>query len=71
MATASQVSAVVETLRALVQAIKDLGEVPDGHLYSSVMGILTLAEYNACINKLIELGMVKRSNNLLTYVGPK
>jgi hypothetical protein len=55
----------------VVEAIRELGSVPNGHLYAHVMGMLSFDEYQRIIAILKESGLVKEENHLLTYVGPK
>lgn len=63
--------AILNVILALTEAIRDLGEVPSGHLYASVMSHLSLAEYQQVIAAIVSTGLVTQSNHLLTWVGPK
>ena len=58
-------------IRALADAIKALGEVPSGHLYARVMAHMDIHTYDAIIGVLTRAGLVKSSNHLLTWEGPR
>lgn len=65
-----EITAAVEILAAVADTIKQLGSVPSGHVYAAVMGMLSLVEYNACINILERQGLVRRDPNfVLTWTG--
>ena len=53
---------------ALLTAIHGMGAsgCPSGHLYATVMGHLSLTEYQECIACLKAIGAVKESGHLLT-----
>jgi hypothetical protein len=64
--------AYLEVLKAVAEALRDLGSVPSGHLYASVCGFLTLDGYTHVINTLVDAGLVRRDgNHLLTWIGPQ
>lgn len=67
--TATEVKAALEVTRALADVIRELGSVPSGELYTRCMGSLTLEQYQGAIRLLKRTGLVKESNNLLTWVG--
>ncbi len=67
---AKEVQAALEIVRSVGLAIKELKEVPSGELYARVMEYLTLEDYNQIISILKREGVVKESNNLLTWTGP-
>jgi len=60
-------AATREMLIAFAQAIRDLGQVPSGHLYAQVCGILSLDEYQAFINALKNAGCIIEVNHLLIW----
>lgn len=56
---------------AVAEAIRELGEVPSGHLYAVLMGQLSLDQYNAVIAVLVRAGLVeKQPSHLLVWKGP-
>lgn len=67
--SAVEVRAVIRICRILADAIRDLGEVPSGHLYARVSDFLSLDNYNAAISFLKQAKLISESNNLLTWKG--
>ena len=67
--TKAEVQATVEALKAIAEAIRELKEVPSGHLYARLMGHMSLNTYNQFIGVLTRAGVVKEENHLLTWVG--
>lgn len=65
----NQEKAAVEIVLAVGSAIKELGSVPNGHLYARLMGQMSLETYNKIIALLVKTGAVKNDNHLLTWVG--
>lgn len=59
----------VQIIGAIAEVIREVGEVPSGHLYARLMGKLDLAQYNVCIDVLKKAGLVKEERNLLTWIG--
>lgn len=55
---------------AIAEAIRELKEIPSGHLYARVSQYITLDAYNSIISALKTAGLVKEQNFLLTWVGP-
>lgn len=71
MVTKEQLKAALVKTQAVAEAIRQLGEVPSGHLYSQIMGAMDLREYESIIALLKRTGLVAESGNLLTWTGPK
>lgn len=69
--TRDQIAAALKTVQAVAEAIKELGSVPSGELYAQLMGHLSLSAYTRVIDTLKRTGLVKESNHLLTWIGPK
>jgi hypothetical protein len=69
MSMSAQEHAAMSIVLAVGEAIKDLGSVPNGHLYARLMGQMNLETYNKVIALLVKVGAVKNENNLLTWVG--
>jgi hypothetical protein len=56
---------------AVAEAIRELGEVPSGHLYARVMPYVSASAYDRILGILIEAKLVRRSgSHLLTWIGP-
>lgn len=66
---ADAIKLVNEVVDLVAGAIKELGEVPSGHLYAALSGSLTLNVYQSIIARLVKRGDVKISNHLLTWIG--
>lgn len=55
---------------AISEAIRALGSVPSGKLYASVMGVMSLEQFNKVVDILKEAGVVRESQqHLLTWEG--
>ena len=70
--TSTQDPATKIKLMALVVAetIREVRQVPSGHLYAMLMGKMSIATYEAIINTLINAKLVKRDgHHMLTWVG--
>ena len=67
--TQNDVKAALGILRAVADAIRELGEVPSGHLYAHLMSKLSLEQYEQVIGVLKQAGLITESNHLLTWVG--
>ena len=66
--TPNDVKAALGILRAVADAIRELGEVPSGHLYAHLMSKLSLEQYEQVIAVLKQAGLITESNHLLTWV---
>lgn len=54
----------------IAEAILELGEVPAGHLYATLMGQMDLDTFERYIGLLVKIGLVKREkSHLLRWVG--
>jgi len=71
MNTKERVKAALGIVMALAETIRDLGEVPNGHLYAMVMDKLSLEDYNSAIKTLKGTKLVQENGHLLKWVGPK
>jgi hypothetical protein len=68
-ATKQQVAAYIELVRAVAEAIKELKEVPSGHLYARLMHVIDLEMYTNIINLLKREKLVEERNYVLYWVG--
>ncbi len=66
----TKTNAATQIAVVIGQTIRDLKEIPSGHLYAILMGSLNLDEYQRIISALKKTGLVSESNHLLTWVGP-
>jgi hypothetical protein len=69
--TQKELSAGLQAIKAIADAIKELGSVPSGHLYAQVMNHLSLQAYEKIILILVNGGLVENTGNLLTWKGPR
>lgn len=70
--TSKQVSAYVLACAAIAEAVRGLGEVPEGHLYTRVMDKMDLATFTGIVDRLVGAGLVHRAgSHMLTWTGPK
>lgn len=61
--------ACLMALKALADAIKELGQVPSGHLYAQVMGQVDLTTFNGAIEVLCNSTLVKKQGDMLIWNG--
>ncbi len=67
-ATKTETEIALRILKAVAEAIKELGSIPSGHLYARLMGKLTLDQYNLVIGALKKAGLIKEEHYLLTWI---
>lgn len=65
--TREQVTAYLDAIKAVADAIKELGEVPSGILYAQLMNHLSLEQYDKIIGHLKSAGLVVEKNHLLRW----
>lgn len=73
-----QIRAYLDAAEAIAEIIKAYTDhpqmgirgIPSGHLYARLMGSMSFDTYRSFIDTLINLGIVKQSNFLLTYIRP-
>lgn len=63
--------AIKDLIFCLLEAIREVKQIPSGHLYAIVSSHVGLETYNAAIDIIVESGVVTRSNHMLTWVDPK
>ena len=68
---AAATKATMGIIAAVGDCIRELGEVPAGHLYARLMGAMTLEQFQKIIGVLVNCRVVKNENHLLTWVGPQ
>lgn len=70
-ASAEAVKAALRATLALGHAIRDLGEVPEGVLYASVMGAISLSQFESMLASLERARVIERSpEHMLRWIGP-
>ena len=68
--TQQQISAAIQSVAAIAEAIRQLGSVPSGVLYAQVCGHMTIDQYNQIIALVKRAGLIAESNHVLRWVGP-
>jgi hypothetical protein len=68
--TPQQITAAIMKVKAVADAIRELGQVPSGHLFAQLSSALDITEYEAIIRTLKNAGLVSESAHLLRWVGP-
>lgn len=71
MQTKPLIESQVQVIKAIADAIRELGSVPSGHLYAQLMGKMSLECYERIIGILKNTGLVNENNHLLIWVEPK
>ena len=72
--TKQQMMAVIEMVKVIAELIRDLGQVPSGHLFAelqtSIPG-LTLPTYELLLRQLTAAKLIRRQYHLIKWIGPK
>ena len=66
---ATELTAALKIMQAAVEAIRDAGSIPSGHLYAIMMGTLSLPAYESMIRQILRTGLVRQTGDLLTWIG--
>lgn len=69
--TKTQVVAALHGTKAVADVIRELKEIPSGHLYAQLMGTISLETYNRIIKYLLDAELIQSSNHLLIWTGPR
>jgi len=69
--TKERLTAAFNTIVAVANTIRELGQVSSGVLYAQLMGVMDLETFTALIRTLKNTGLVTEENYLLTWVGSK
>ena len=67
--TREQVVASLNAIKAIADTIKELGVVPSGQLYGTLVGVMDLNTYESLVSRLVGAGLVKKNGNMLVWVG--
>jgi hypothetical protein len=66
-----ELKAGVAMIAAVAEAIREVGQIPSGHLYARLQGKVTLDGYNKLIGILKNAKLIEENNHLLTWIGPE
>jgi hypothetical protein len=70
--TSDEIRAGVQAVLVVSEAIRELGEVPSGHLYAQLMPAgISLETFGRIVGILRNAGLVEERGHLLRWVGPK
>jgi hypothetical protein len=67
--TREQVADALTTMRAVVETVRDLGRVPSGTVYATLMSRMDLSAYNKMVSLIVGTGLVRLENHELVWVG--
>lgn len=71
MVTKEQVVGLVMVLKAVAETVREAGEVPAGIVYAALMQQgCTLEQFNRICDQLAKCDLVKRTGDVLKWVGP-
>jgi hypothetical protein len=67
--TTKQIEGTIQIVKAVADAIRELKEVPSGHLYAQLMGHMSLETYNQIIGLLKRADLIIEKNYLISWKG--
>jgi hypothetical protein len=70
MLTKERIAYAVKATAAISEAIRAVGEIPSGHLYAQVCGVITMGDYESIIALLKRAELVSETGHVLRWVGP-
>lgn len=66
------VKVAINNVMVYAECIRNLKEVPSGHLYAMVMDKVSLEQHNSILQTLENAGLIKIAlSHLITWTGPK
>jgi hypothetical protein len=69
--TMDQASSALMVIKALSEAIREAGKIPQGHLYAMVMDHMSLHLFEGAVRLLVRAGLVRSSSGyVLEWIGP-
>jgi hypothetical protein len=63
----AELTAGIESIKAIAEAIRDLESVPSGHLYARLMTFMSLESYEKVIDMLVRAAVIRKENDLLIW----
>lgn len=64
-----EITAALQKIKLIADAVKDAGSIPSGHLYAVVMSAISLSEYEKIIGLLKRSELISETANVLTWRG--
>lgn len=72
MITKEQVQAYFKVLTAVAEAVRELEQIPSGHLYAVLMGKISFEDYQSIIRVLEKAELIRIDGfHLVHWIGPK
>lgn len=69
--TKPNLGSAVQVLGVMAEAIRELGEIPSGHLYAMTMGSFeNVQAFESAVRVLKGAGLVSESGHVLRWCGP-
>ncbi len=65
--TAEQVKASLNAVFVLGGAIRELRQIPSGHMYAMVMAFLSLEQYEQAVSILVNAKAIRRKGDVLVW----
>jgi hypothetical protein len=62
-----EITAALQKIKLIADAVKEAGSIPSGHLYAAVMSAFTLDEYQKIVGLLKKTDLVSEAANVLTW----
>ena len=68
----SRISQTVEVYKVVCEAIREVDQIPSGHLYMALMSHgFSLENYNKIIGQLEGMKLISITANVIRWIGPK
>lgn len=68
--TRASLKAGLDLVMLFANAIREVGQIPEGTLYAQAMVHMDLATFESAMRMLERCELVTRQNHLLTWIGP-
>jgi hypothetical protein len=69
--TKEEMLAALDVATAALEAVREAGSMPAGHLYAMLCGSVSLGGFDALVESLGRAKLVKREGDLLRWIGPR
>jgi hypothetical protein len=69
--TPVQVKAALRLTMIVAEGIREAGQIPSGHLYAVLSGVVDLHGYEKIVETLVRAGLVRKEGSMLHWVCPK
>lgn len=65
--TKKQIEAYIELHRAIADTVRELKQIPSGHLYARLMSVLSFEQFDKIVTTLCNSGVIRKENDLLIW----